>query len=159
MKLGKIGKKISSGFKQTFGKKTQAKIADFGKKAQDFGKKALHQVDIGERKLVNSIHKIAPYAAAAADLYAPGAGDAILKADAGIGSLHSSARRVVKQLPKLGDKNNKEANRIAFGGAVDTLKADFNKSKKLLRDAKNELTRPAEQAPAQAPPSNLLIQP
>ena len=69
MKIGKFGKKISKDFNRTFAKKNL-------NKALEIGKKIGHQIDVGERKLVNTIHDVAPSLAIASDFYMPGSGEA-----------------------------------------------------------------------------------
>lgn len=72
-----------------------------GKDLHKFGGKALHQIDIGERKLVNTLDKVAPVLAVGADLAMPGSGEAVLQANEGVQSLHKSGRKVVKEIDRL----------------------------------------------------------
>ena len=133
MKIGKFGKKISKDFNRTFAKKNL-------NKALEIGKKIGHQIDVGERKLVNTIHDVAPSLAIASDFYMPGSGEAILKADAGIGRLHSSGRNVVNKIPNIVNKGRKLSNedRIRFGGDLEDVREKAKQSDKLLRDAGNQ---------------------
>jgi len=84
----------------------------------------------------------------AAEMYAPGSGEAIMNADQGIGALHTSGRRTVNAIGKLAkakqgaDYDNAVIN---FGDSFQQAKQDANQSKKLLRDVKSAVTQPAPQ--------------
>jgi len=128
-----FGKKLRHSAKKTFGKKTQHKL-------KEFGKKALHQADIVERKVVNSIDKAAVPLAIASDAFVPGSGEAVLKANDGLQSLHHSGRELIKKIPKLGVKQSRDGRnkQVAdFGDGINKVKEDFNRSKGLLRNVKN----------------------
>jgi hypothetical protein len=120
-----------------FGKKLTRGLHNFGKKASTtlnkLGKKG-GALDLGERKFFNSIDSITPGIALAADLFAPGSGEQIYKANDGLQNLHGSIRGGVKQLQQIGKLKGdarKEAI-VNFGDNIDNVKRDYNQSKTLL---------------------------
>ena len=128
--MGKIGRKISHGFKHSFGKKTGQNIVKIAKKSG-------HVIDLAERKIVNSIDSAAPLIALGADAFIPGSGEGILQANDGIQQLHKSGRELSRLVPKLGANGSKEEKNnqaVAFGEGIDKVKEDFNRSKALLRN-------------------------
>ena len=116
---------------------------NLGKDLQTFGKKALHQLDIGERKLVNSLDKVAPVLAVGADLIVPGGGEAVLQANEGVQSLHKSGRRVIKELDELarakrGDETTLAQDKLI--GSIGNVRDDVNNLKSNLDNAKQTFT-------------------
>lgn len=142
--MGKLGSKISKGFKKLGSKHTADQISNLGKKV-------IHQVDIGERKFVNSIDKVAPAVAFAADLYAPGSGEGILKANDALQSVHKDTRGLLKANKNLfsGKKSDDHNEKVAaFGDGLVSNAQELNRSKNLLRDAGKKITAPRNTAPA-----------
>lgn len=130
----RFGKKIQSGFNR-LGKKIQS--------GEKLGKKVLHVLDEGERKLVNTIDKIAPVVATGADLYMPGSGEAILKANDGLQSAHASGRRTIKNLDKIARGTRQESRQAItpFKDSVNVLKGD-------LRNVRTNLGKVGKEPPA-----------
>jgi hypothetical protein len=123
-----------------FGRKLSRSIHHFGKKANHTLKKLGAKngsLDKFERQLFNSIDTVTPAVALAADLYAPGSGDAINKANDGLQGLHAGIRRGVKQIQtikKATGQDRKDAI-VNFGDNIGEVRRDVNKSNTLLRDA------------------------
>ena len=143
--MGLFGKKISRGF-NNFGKKASHGINQFGKKVIEGSKqydKIAHNV---LNKGFDVLDKAAPLAATAANLYAPGSGDALMQGVSGLHGLRGAggqAKQVIDTANKVFRTNDKEARKnlvVQFGDQIDNTKEKYNKSKKLLRDAN---TRPA----------------
>lgn len=134
-----------------FGKKISKGVSNFGKKASNdlkkLGKKG-GVLDLAERKIFNSIDSIAPVLAVAADVYAPGSGQAILSANDGIQNVHKGIRKGVGQIQaiqKLKGDDRKEAI-LNFGDNIDEVKKSVNMSNRLLRDANKEVFNPTQQS-------------
>ncbi len=149
--MGKVfGRKVSRGF-HTFAKKADQGIKTLGKKGG--------VLDLAERKLFNTIDAVAPMAAMAADMYAPGSGKAILAANDGAQELHKNIRRGVKQVQAIKAADTKEGRKQAivnFGDNIDQVKQSVNQSAQLLRDAKTAVTSPAVAAVAAAESAPLV---
>lgn len=137
MGLKGFGHKLSKGI-HNFGKKANSDLKKLGKKGG--------VLDLAERKFFNTIDTLAPAAALVADGIAPGSGEAVMKANEGAQSLHSSIRRGVGQIQKIKNAGTKADRKLAivnFGDNIDDVKEKFNNSKSLLRDAKNAVINPA----------------
>jgi hypothetical protein len=130
-----FGKKLSRGFRN-FGKKAKHDLNKFGKKGG--------ALDLGERKFFNSIDSITPALALGADLFAPGAGEQIYKANDGLQDVHKSIRKGVGQIQQIGKLKGdarKEAI-VNFGDNIGDVRREVNRSNTLLRDAGNAVRAP-----------------
>jgi hypothetical protein len=130
----------------------------FGKKLkgiQKFGKKAGHEIkklgkkngvlDQIERKTFNSLNNVViPALAVAADVYAPGSGETVLKTRDGLQGIHNGIRGGVKQIQqikKLKGDDRKEAI-VNFGDNIGDVRREVNRSNTLLRDANTAVRAP-----------------
>ena len=139
--MGLFGKKLTKGF-NNFGKKATSTINKLGKKGGI--------LDLGERKFFNSIDSITPALALAANLYAPGSGDGITKANDGLQQLHGGIRKGVgqiQQIQKLKGDDRKEAI-VNFGDNIGDVRREVNRSNTLLRDAGNGVRNPPPANPS-----------
>jgi hypothetical protein len=143
-----FGKKISKSF-NNFGKKASHGIDKFGKKviegSKQYDKIAHNILDKGFEVL----DKAAPLAATAANIYAPGSGDAIMTTIDGMHGLRKAgggAKQTIDTANKVFRSNNKGERKelvASFGDQIENTRDQINKSKKLLRDA-NNVRRTAE---------------
>lgn len=137
-----FGKKLTKGL-NNFGKKASQGINKFGKKVIEGTKqydKIAHDV---LNKGFDVIDKAAPLAATAANIYAPGSGDAIMTGVDGLHGLRKAggkAKQTIDTANKVFRSNDKAERKelvASFGDGIENTRDQINKSKKLLRDAGN----------------------
>ena len=138
--MGIFGRKLSKGI-NNFGKKASDGLNKFGKKVIDGTKqydKIAHNV---LEKGFDLVDKTAPLLATAANLYAPGSGDAIMT---GVDGLHGlrraggSAKQAIDTANKVyrtDNKSDRDKLVVNFGDQLDKTRDQVNKSKQLLRDS------------------------
>jgi hypothetical protein len=140
--MGLFGKKISKSF-NNFGKKTSQGVDKLGKKIIEGSKtydRAAHDV---LNKGFDVIDKAAPLAATAANIYAPGSGDALMTGVDGLHGLRKAggmARRGIDTINEVARSNDKGVRKdlvARFGDDIENTRDQINKSKQLLRDANN----------------------
>jgi hypothetical protein len=139
--MGLFGKKVSQSF-NNFGKKASQGIDKIGKKIIDGSKQYDRIAHNALNKGFGALDRAAPLATTAANLYAPGSGDAITKGVEGLHGLRKaggSAKRVIDTANQVmrSDKSNRNELVAKFGDEIDRTRDQYNKSKQLLRDANN----------------------
>ena len=140
--MGLFGKKISKRL-NNFGKKASHSIDKFGKTALD----ATKQYDKIAGNVLNKgfdvLDKAAPLVATAANIYAPGSGDAIMTGVDGLHGLRKAGGKakqvidVANKAVRSNDKAERKALVAQFGDEIENTRDQINKSKKILRDAGN----------------------
>ena len=137
-----FGKKISKSF-NNFGKKASHGVEKFGKKVIEGSKQYDKIAHNALNKGFDVLDKAAPLAATAANIYAPGSGDAIMS---GVDGLHGLRRAggtakkgidTINQVARSNDKGQRKELVASFGDQIETTRDQINQSKKLLRDAGN----------------------
>jgi hypothetical protein len=130
-----FGKKVH-GVKH-FGRKTSNAFNHFGKKVSQIAPKVVHQLDLIERKAVNSLDKATPFLAIGSNAIIPGSGEGITKFNDAVQTGHKDLRSAIKSGSNLYKTHRNDpsstTNQIQFGDDVDKSKASLNKISELLR--------------------------